>query len=50
MDTFAPECQVQHILLHPAGASSIPLQGSLIPSPFAAWVREGKIDRIDIYL
>ena len=49
LDTFAPACRVQHILLHPTGASDVPLQGGVIPSPFAAWVREGRIDRIEIY-
>ena len=50
-DTFGPKAvEVRRITLQYKDKKPEDLVGSTIPSPFALDVRDGKVERIDIYL
>jgi hypothetical protein len=49
LDTFAPGMQIQRIVLHQSHHNSILVPGPVVPAPFAEMVRDGKIERIEVY-
>lgn len=49
LDTFSPAMQVQRIIMYQSGQNSILVPGSRVGPPYAERVRQGKIERIEVY-
>jgi len=49
LDTFSPGMNVQRSVLYESSASSILAPGPVIGAPYAERVRDGKIERIEVY-
>ncbi len=48
-DTFAAGVSPKRFELHPRSGDPILLEGDVLPSPYAAMLREGEINSVDIY-
>jgi len=48
-DTYDENCVIDYYILHPVDSSNFKIESILIPPPYSVLVRDGKVNRIDVY-